>query len=296
MSETKGYVPPEAQPAQPEAQSEQVEVAEINLSNPEFVEQAETAALEQGIEDIEEAVFKGAGTDVADEAILAKEALAKETSGGFLSSIKQSKTFKRITGLVVVASLAFSIAATAKAEAGPSPEGDTTEDVDQDGTEPSPEKISVEDSTKIALDEYKLLLHPDHYQTLEDCVNAVLNSEIPDDEKSKGVAKLFSTLLETPDTEGDDGESAHARAEKLLDSYNSAETEEEQLDILKQYGKARVKGMMQKGATFASDTESMTVGMANHPLEISVDNSGDEQVFTITDKKYGDQVTFELGS
>ena len=295
MPETMGYVPPEAQP-QPEAQPDQVENQEIDLSNPEFVEQAESAALEQGVEDIEGVVFEGVGVDVADEAMLAKEALAEETSDGFLASIKQSKTFRRVTGLVVAASLAFSIAATAKAEAGPSPEDNQTEDIDQDETEPPPENMSVEESTKIALAEYKLLLQPDHYQTLEDCVNDVLNSKIPDNEKSKGVAELFSTLLETPDTEESGGEAAHTRAQNLLDSYNSAETEEEQLAILEQYGKARVKGMMQKGVTFTSDTGTLTVGMANHPLEISVDNSGDEQVFTITDKKYGDQVTFEVGS
>ena len=219
-------------------------------------------------------------------------------------SVKESKFFKRFTALAIAATIVLSIAATAKAEAGPAPIEDTPEDVDPLD---DPEESYIE-AAKKALDSYKQMLHPDHYQKLENCVNDVLDSELPDNEKDEAIGELFNTLLETSkeapaasdsderlvlDDKKADHSRDHNRTMDFWNTYLSAEVDADRGDLLEEFGSYKVQRALEMGVDF-SDGYEKEYPQDRYSVKLTVTENNGVLNCTMVDTDFGDTVNFEI--
>jgi len=288
MSEVLKYIPTEAM------QADQQKRDEINLANPEFLEQALVEKLGSSVDQIGQVIIDQTGTSLTAETQAAQDALKNESHGGFLQSIRDSVFYQKMIRLTLGASIFLSIAMPSKAEAGEMPDTDMAGDVDEDAG-----KGSLEDLNRASLDAYKNLLDPDSYQGLEDSVKKTMDTEGTDEQKRQDIGQLFADMILEVDATAPDSPTSleqdlrehHGGNEQIMDKYFSPDaSEDEQLQALKDYGQSVVNQAKKKGAT-TIPKQSL---IRSHTFEYSVDTSGDTTQCIITDTATHTSATFDI--
>ncbi len=282
MFEVMGHIPEEARGI-----PDQSETIPDQLRSPEFQTEVSAEALAADINQIDSVVTEETGHSMFAEAQAAQATLDEESNNGFLQSIRDSRFYQKMVRLTVGASIFMSFALPARAEAGEAPDQDDAEETDK--AEASFEKI-----TKTAMDSYKDLLHPEVYKKLKQCVDEIIESDLPQPEKQQAVNELFDVVSgQSGESRADleqDLERGHDTTMELHQTYLDAETEADELTALEKLAKFKVSSAKQQGAN--TPAGEITVNFRTY--ELSAEPSGDTAQYTFTDTQTGSSVSFEM--